>query len=154
MDIQKFLNAALRPREETIEVPELAQWFGEGQAAEWVVRGLTAAELGRANQAADRGLENVKAMVAALAGDGDKAGALRSAMGISDEDVPADVSRRIEMLAAGSVAPALGSENRDVAVRLAEAFPTVFFNLTNRILTLTGQGAEMGKPKRSGKSPE
>lgn len=154
MDLQKFLNAALRPREASIEVPELAQWFGDGEPAVWVVRSLTAAELGRANQAAERGLENVKAMVAALAGDGDKAGAIRSAMGISDEDVPADVSRRIEMLAAGSVSPVLGSENRDVAVRLAETFPTVFYNLTNHILTLTGQGAEMGKPRRSGSSPE
>ena len=154
MDLQKFLNAALRPREITIAVPELAEWFGEHEPAEWVVRGLTAAELGRANQAAEHGLENVRALVAAMAGEGDKASAIRSAMGLSDEDVPADVSRRIEMLAAGSVAPELGSMNRDVAVRLAETFPTVFYNLTNHILTLTGQGAELGKPKRSTPTPE
>ncbi len=154
MHIQEFLNAALRPREASIEVPELAQWFGADERAVWVVRGLTAAELGRANQAAERGLDNVRALVAAMAGDGDKAGAIRKAMGLSDEDVPADISRRIEMLAAGSVAPALGSDNRDVAVKLAEAYPTVFYNLTNHILTLTGQGAELGKPKRSGTTPE
>lgn len=154
MDIQKFLNAALRPREASIEVPELAQWFGADERPVWVVRGLTAAELGRANQAAERGLDNVRALVAAMAGDGDKAGAIRKAMGLSDEDVPADISRRIEMLAAGSVAPALGGDNRDVAVKLAETYPTVFYNLTNQILTLTGQGAEMGKPKRSGTTPE
>lgn len=154
MDIQKFLNAALRPREASIEVPDLAQWFGADERPVWVVRGLTAAELGRANQAAERGLDNVRALVAAMAGDGDKAGAIRKAMGLSDEDVPADISRRIEMLAAGSVAPALGSDNRDVAVKLAETYPTVFYNLTNQILTLTGQGAEMGKPKRSGTTPE
>lgn len=154
MDLQKFLNAALRPREASIEVPELAEWFGEGEPVAWVVRGLTAAELGRANQAAERGLENVRALVAAMAGEGDKASAIRSAMGLSDEDVPADVSRRIEMLTAGSVSPELGSMNRDVAVRLAEAFPTVFYNLTNNILTLTGQGAELGKPKRSTPTPE
>ena len=154
MDIQKFLNAALRPREASIEVPDLAQWFGADERPVWVVRGLTAAELGRANQAAERGLDNVRALVAAMAGDGDKAGAIRRAMGLSDEDVPADISRRIEMLAAGSVAPALGSDNRDVAVKLAETYPTVFYNLTNQILTLTGQGAEMGKPKRSGTTPE
>lgn len=154
MDIQKFLNAALRPREASIEVPDLAQWFGADERPVWVVRGLTAAELGRANQAAERGLDNVRALVAAMAGDGDKAGAIRKAMGLSDEDVPADISRRIEMLAAGSVAPALGSDNRDVAVKLAETYPTVFYNLTNQILTLTGLGAEMGKPKRSGTTPE
>ena len=154
MDIQKFLNAALSPREHTVEVPELAAWFAEGEKPEWVVRGLTAAEMVRASLAAEQGTDNVRAMVAALAGEGDKANAIRRAMGLSDEDVPADVSRRIEMLAAGSVAPTLGSENRDVAVRLAETFPTVFYNLTNHILRLTGQGAELGKPKRSGKTPE
>lgn len=156
MDIQKFLNAALCPRETSIEVPELAQWFGEDEPAVWVVRGLTAAEMGRAREAAEEGrMDNVRALVAAMAGsNGDKAGAIRKAMGLSDEDVPGDVSRRIEMLTAGSVSPALGSDRRDVAVKLAEAFPTVFYSLTNQILALTGQGAEVGKPKRSGKTPE
>jgi hypothetical protein len=54
------------------------------------------------------------------------------------------------MLTAGSVSPALGQQNRDGAVKLAETFPTVFYNLTNKILSLTGQGAEVGKRKRSG----
>jgi len=40
-----------------------------------------------------------------------------------------------------------------VAVKLAETFPTVFYQLTNAITNLTGQGAEVGKPKRSGKTP-
>ena len=75
------------------------------------------------------------------------------AMGLASEDVPGDISRRIEMLAAGSVAPQLGADNRDVAVKLAENFPTVFYQLSNAILSLTGQGAEPGKPKRSGKTP-
>lgn len=154
MDLQKFLNAALAPRQTDMPVPELQAWFGEGQSATWTVRGLTVAELARANQAAERGLDNVRAMVEAMAGDGDKAAAIRQAMGLSDEDVPADISRRIEMLAAGSVEPALGADNRDVAVKLGETFPTVFYQLTNEIISLTGQGAELGKPKRSGKTPE
>lgn len=152
MDLQKFLSAPLAPRQSTVDVPELAAWFGKEPAA-WTVRGLTAAELSRANQAADRGLDNARAMVAALAGDGDKASAIRQAMGLSNDDVPGDISRRIEMLAAGSVAPLLGGDNRDVAVKLAETFPTVFYQLTNAITNLTGQGAEVGKPKRSGKTP-
>lgn len=152
MDLQKFLSAPLAPRQATVDVPELAAWFGKEPAA-WTVRGLTAAELSRANQAADRGLDNARAMVAALAGDGDKAAAIRTAMGLSSDDVPGDISRRIEMLAAGSVAPLLGGDNRDVAVKLAETFPTVFYQLTNAITNLTGQGAEVGKPKRSGKTP-
>lgn len=146
MDIQKFLNASLKPRQASLEVPELAAWFAPDVPPTWVVRGLSAAELCRANQAAERGLDNVRAMVAALAGEGDKAAAIRQAMGLSHEDVPGDISRRIEMLAAGSVTPVLGDENRDVAVKLAELFPTVFYQLTNAITSLTGQGAEPGKP--------
>ena len=152
MDLQKFLSAALVPRQSTIEVPELAAWFGDKPAV-WTVRGLSAAELSRANQASDKGAENARAMVAALAGDGDKAAAIRQSLGLSNDDVPADVSRRIEMLTAGSVAPELGPNNRDVAVKLAEAYPTTFYQLTNAITNLTGQGAELGKPRRSGKTP-
>jgi hypothetical protein len=85
-----------------------------------------------------------------MAGDGDKAAQIRKAFGLGDDDVPQNISYRIELLAAGSVSPALGAENRDVAVKLAETFPTVFYDLTNKILNLTGQGAVLGKPKRSG----
>lgn len=161
MDIQKFLNASLKPRQAQVSVPALAAWFPPAPASGtvdgiapptappvpvWVVRGLTAAELCRANQAAESGLDNVRAMVAALAGDGDKAATIRAAMGLSSEDVPADISRRIEMLATGSVTPELGDNYRDVAVKLAETYPTVFYELTNAITNLTGQGAEPGKP--------
>lgn len=153
MDIQKFLNAALKPRETVVDVPELQAWFGKDTPAKWTVRGLTVAELARANQAADSGLENLRAAVQAIAGDGDKATAIRQTLGLSNEDVPGDVSRRIEMLTAGSVLPLLGADNRDVAVKLGETFPTVFYQLTNAIINLTGQGAELGKPQRSGMTP-
>lgn len=152
MDIAKFLNESLSARTVTIEVPELAAFFGKDEKPEWTVKGLTAAELGRANESADKGQENLKALVEAMAGSGDKAQAMRKAAGLSEEDVPSDVSRRIELLVAGSVSPKLGSENRDVAVKLAETFPTVFYNLTNKVLNLTGQGAEVGKRKPSGKA--
>ena len=150
MDLAKFLNESLSPRTVTIEVPELKAFFGKDKP-EWTVRGLSAAELGRAKEAAERGLINTMAMVEALAGTGDKAESIRKTMGISDKDVPADISRRIEILTAGSISPELGKDNRDVAVKLGEQFPTTFYNLTTHILSLTGQGAEVGKPKRSGK---
>ena len=151
MNLDKFLNASFVPRQATIEVPELSDYFGKDKP-EWTVRALTAAELGRANESADRGSENLKALITAMAGEGDKAEAIRKSMGLSNQDVPEDVSRRIEMLALASVSPALGSEQRDVAVKLAEAFPTTFYKLTNKILALTGQGADVGKQKRSGKA--
>jgi hypothetical protein len=153
MNLQRFLSAALAPRQLEVEVPELAGvLFDDGEKPVWTVRGLTAAELGRAKQASEEGLDTVKALVEAMAGDGDKAAQIRKAFGLGDDDVPQNISYRIELLAAGSVSPALGTENRDVAVKLAEAFPTVFYDLTNKVLTLTGQGAVLGKPKRSGKT--
>lgn len=150
MDLQRFLNESFSHREETVQVPELQEWFGE-EKAEWTVRSLTASELAVAKNASERG-DNIKALVEAMAGKGDKASALRKTLGIDDSEVPADISRRIELLSAGSVSPSLGQDNRDVAVKLAEHYPTIFYNLTTLILSLTGKGSEVGKPKPSGKA--
>lgn len=151
LDVQKFLSASVKAREADVPVPALSSFFEKGEKPIWRVRGLTAAELGRAREAKDRG-ETLKAMVRAMSGDGDKAESIREAMGLSEGEVPDDVSQRIEMLAAGSVSPEVGQENRDVVVRLAENWPVTFYELTNKIHELTGDGAELGKPKRSGKT--
>ena len=136
----------MQAREAKVKVspPDACEWFGK----EWVVRGLTAAELARAREAGERH-DAVKSLVQAMAGDGDKAKAIRDAMGLSDEQIPADISRRIEMLTYGSVEPKLGVDLREVSVKVAESYPTLFYELTNRILELTGSGAELGKRKRS-----
>lgn len=154
MNLQRFLSAALSPRELETAVPELVGTLfdAEGEPAVWTVRGLTAAELGRAKQASEEGLDTIKALVQAMAGDGDKAAQIRKAFGLGDDDVPQNISYRIELLAAGSVSPALGAQNRDVVVKLAEAFPITFYDLSNKVLNLTGEGAVLGKPKRSGKT--
>ena len=154
MDIEGFLKASLEPRKEEVPVPALKEWFPDGTEPVWIVRGLTGAELGRANEASDNNQANVKALVSALAGAGDKAEEIRKTMGISDDEVPQDVARRIEMLVAGSVEPEIGEEKRDVVVRLAESFPVVFYDLTNKVINLTGQGAELGKRKGSGPTPK
>ena len=148
--LQKFLQAAMQAREAQIKVspPDACKWFGKT----WTVRGLTAAELARAREAGERH-ESVKSLVQAMAGDGDKAKAIRDAMGLSDEQIPADISRRIEMLTYGSVEPKLGQDLREVAVKVAESYPTLFYELTNRILELTGSGSEPGKRQRSTRTP-
>lgn len=148
-DIQAFLNAKTTAREAEVSVPKLKSFFPKGKKAVWKVRGLTGPELGRVYEARNR-TDSYQALIKALAGDGDKAEKLRESMGLSDEDIPADIRRRIEMLAQASVEPELGDENRDVAVKLCHEFPIEFYNLTNKIDDLTGQGVELGKPKRSG----
>lgn len=151
MDLQGFMAAKLTPRQEEVSVPALASFFADGEAPVWVIRGLTGAELGRCREAVennDRLLTTVKAML----GDGDKAEAVKELVGLPSSQVPEDVARRITMLVAGSVSPELGEANRDVAVKLAQDFPVVFYDLTTRISSLTAMGAEAVKPSPSGKT--
>jgi hypothetical protein len=75
MDINAFLNASLNLREATIEVPQLADFFGD-EPAEWTIRGLTAAEMAKANEAGESG-SNIRAIVDTLA-KGEKAEAIKN----------------------------------------------------------------------------
>ena len=150
MDTAKFLAAKYQAREADVPVPALAEFFGD-EPAVWRVRALDASELCKAREARNSSA-NLQHLVDALAGDGSEKGAqIRKMMGLSD-DVPGDVSQRIEMLSIGSVNPAI-KDQRDVAVKLAEVHPVVFYQLTNKIHELTGMGLELGKPKRSGATP-
>lgn len=143
MDLQKFMQANFAHKQAGVKLPPAMSDFGK----EWTVRAMTASELARVSDA-DNKSEQLKALVSALSGKGDKAETLREVMGI-DSGVPPEVRKRIEMLTLASVDPLLGDENRDVAIKLADHFPNVFYELTNKILELTGQGSEMGKPKGS-----
>lgn len=145
-DINKFNNSPLRPRTATIEVPDLKDFFGEDEKPAWVVRGLTGSEIARAQERS--GQENiVKNVVEAIAAskDKDKMEALKKMIGIGD-DVPDEVIRRQYHLAAASVSPEI---DQQAAVRIFEFFPIVGYQLTNKILELTGEGAELGKREGS-----
>jgi hypothetical protein len=145
-DAQAFQSASLKHREQEVPVPALAHFFGDEKPV-WKVRGLTAAELGRAREAQDRSKTMAQALEAIASGS-PQAEQIRNALGLSD-DVPAEVARRIAILVAGSVAPECDHET---AVKLSESFPTVFYELTNVITNLTGEGSEMGKRGGSGKT--
>lgn len=148
LDISKLMNADLKLRESEVPVPELAAFFPDGEQPVWVVRQLTASEMNRA-QEAGKNEDKIRAVITAMSGDGDKADAIRGILGVGDEETPAEISRRIEMLVHGSVLPKITPEMRDAVVVMAEKFATQFYNLTTKIMSLTGQGAEVGKPKRS-----
>ena len=83
-----------------------------------------------------------------MAGGEDPGGSGR----LSRADDAAEVSRGLHPVGDDELGRRAFVDLRDVAVRLVENFPTVFWNLTNKILSLTGQGAELGKPKPSGKT--
>lgn len=153
MDLNKFMVANLAQREAKVDVPELKDFFETDESVTWTVRGMTAAELGRAKETASEGMSTLRSLISALSGsDSEKESAIREAAGISTDAVPQDVAQRIEFLVAASVDPAIPTEQRDIAVRLAEHYPTTFYTLTNKILELTGQGSEVGKRRASGKA--
>ena len=150
MDTSKFLNQKYTARTEDVPVPELAVFFGDDKAV-WTIRGLTAAELAKTKDAYDR-TETARAIIDAMAADGsEKAEGIKKMLGLMDSDVPQDVTRRIESLTIGTVTEDNYDQTREVAVKLSEVYPVTFYNLTNKIDALTGQGYEPGKSKASGK---
>lgn len=146
-DSKKFLKMKFTERTFPVPVPDLKEFFADGTEAVWVVRGLTGQEVGRSAEAADRN-KNIQAILAGLTSDTskEKSEALRNLLGVG-ANTPADIAKRIEQLVAGSVDPKCTS---DLAVRLCEVFPVEFYQLTNKIIELTGQGQVPGKQNPSG----
>lgn len=141
-DAAKFESALFVPRTAEVSVPALAAFFAEGEPAVWHVRGLNTNQLHQAMEAGKR-QGTIESIVSAITKSGDMAQAVRSALGLT-HGTPGEVAKRLEMLVMGSTAPEI---TLPVAVKLAEAFPVEFLELTNSITTLTGQGFDMGKPQ-------
>ncbi len=149
-DEKKFLKTKFTPRTEEVPVPDLQPFFKEGAEAVWKIRGLTGQELGRANEAAARN-KDIAAILEGLTGGGkEKAQAVKDMLGLGG-DTPQDVAKRIEFLVIGSVDPIC---SQSLAVKLCEAYPVEFFDLTNRITQLTGRGQLPGKQPPSGETQE
>lgn len=139
---EKFERSKFEARRAKVPVPALSDFFDERETPEWEVRGLSAVELHKAMEAGKR-QGSIEAIVKAIAANQDQAGAVRKALGLT-KDTPGEIAKRLEMLVMGSVAPAV---SLPVAVKLAEAFPIEFLQLTNEISDLTGRGADLVKPQ-------
>jgi len=138
---QAFMQAKLVARQRAISVPVLSDWF-EDEEPKWVVRGLTANELAKVNEA-ERRNKRESALIDALA-DANRQeiiSEMQRALGRGRDTMP-DLARRLELLTLGSVAPECSEE---LAVKMAEKFPVQFFELTNAVLELTGQGSDAEK---------
>lgn len=146
-DVKKFNKTKFVHRTEDIPVPDMKDFFPEGESPVWKVRGLTGQELGRANEAADRN-KNIAAILAGLTSGSGKeiADAVKDLVGVGG-NTPADIAKRLEHICMGSVDPVC---THDLAVRICEAFPVEFFQITNAIVRLTGQGQVPGKVPPSG----
>lgn len=150
-DVKAFRKAKFEDRTTRVPVPDLKDWFGEEDEAVFVVRGLTAEELARCNEAASRN-KNMAAILEALSSQNqrEKVDAMREMLGVS-ETVPNDLAKRLEQMAMGTVDPDLDHE---LAVKFAETYPVEFYQITNQIMELTGQGRQVAKKKSTSKTPE
>jgi hypothetical protein len=90
--------------------------------------------------------KNMGAIIKAIASNKDQINELKKAIGV-ENDTPGEIIKRLEQLVQCSIDPVI---TLDVAVKLAEARPIEFYQLTNEILRLTGLGMDVKKPKASG----
>jgi hypothetical protein len=148
-DAAKFSRLSLSPRTARVHLPALAGFFEKGEKPEFEVRGLEGVELSRCHDAVRTNRDIAELAGQILAGDSaDKVTAIREAMGIG-ERVPDEIAKRVEMLVIGSVEPKL---DREAALKLCKALPIEFYQLTNEITRLTGEGARLGESTGSGAS--
>lgn len=146
-DRNKFINTKFIPREEIVPVPDMKDFFPEGEEPVWKVRGLEGIEVARSNEAMERN-RNVATILDGLLSNNDKEkiSAVKQLIGV-DEKVPNDIAKRIELLILGSIDPKVDLE---FAKMICRVYPIEFYEITNKITLLTGRGHIPGKPEASG----
>ena len=148
-DVKKFLETKFEPRTKKHPVPQLKDWFAEGEKAVWILKSIGAAEFGRADESVGNEAMTDKILTALTAMNSeDVVTKIKELMGKSG-DKPKSIAKRIYHLMYGSVDPVCTLE---LAVRLCDNFPILFLELTNEILMLSGQGFEPGKSLPSGET--
>lgn len=148
-DSKRFLATQFIPREEDVPVPDLKEFFGDGDKPVWRIRGLDGYELGSVEEVKRRN-KQVESILEGILSAGSKkqAEAIKKLVGNS-QDATDDVAKRLEMLVLSSIDPVC---DLDLAIKLLKTFPIEFFDITNKVNILTGKGHVPGKPKPSGKT--
>jgi hypothetical protein len=145
-DLNKFEQATITQRTRELDVPLLQDFYEKKQKPIWVIHALTSEDVAMVNDAEERNAA-VGTLVTAMLGNNknSKADAIKSAMGIGEES-PADIVRRIEIILRGSTNLNV-EEHRDIVIKIAMYYPTVFMTISNEILSLSGEGGLVeGKP--------
>jgi hypothetical protein len=140
-DIERFISTPMQRKTEKVPCPDLAAFFGDGEEHFWEIQTLTAVELCRCNEAKERSA-NVGMLLEAAAQTTGQIEALRKAIGLT-KDTPGEIAKRMELLVYGSVSPKVSLEQ---AVVFAERYGADFYQITNRILILSGSGFDVVKP--------
>ena len=146
-DTNKFRQTEFIPREEKVKVLGLKEFFDDDEEPTFTIRGLTGYEVGFCNEARDRN-KNVNKLLTGLVSSSttEVIETVKKAIGVG-LSVTDDVARRIEMLKLASVDPVLDHE---LVKKLCEDHAVIFWDLTNKVLELTGLGAIPGKANASG----
>jgi len=140
MDLKKFDETTFKDRTEKVPVPNLKKFFEKDEKPIWEVKGLTAHELSIVNNAIEANKGKNELVAAMTEGTTpEKVDAIRKALSIIklSDDVPNDLVRRHMTIVLGSVNPECSEE---MAVKLGVNYPTVLFNLSQKIYALTGLG--------------
>lgn len=144
---EKFDRIQFKERIIEVPVPELSEFFDDKEKKIWIVRGLTGHELAKVNEAIQLN-KDVESILSGITSEtqSEKIEAIKESLGLTDS-TPGDLVRRIAALKNASINPTVSQE---VAVKLADCFPTTFYLLTNKIFELTGEGKTLGESKASG----
>jgi len=148
LDVNKFVNSKFDTTTEEIKLDCLKDFFGKDEKPVIKVKGLTGVELGFVNESIDRSkaVNDIVEKLMSTVGK-EKAEGVFEGVGLSDE-TPSDIVRRIEIMKKGVVEPEVGHE---FVLKFCDRFPVEFYEVTNKILELTGKGQSLVKPSPSGK---
>lgn len=158
-NLDAFRKAKFEERTEDVPLPGLTSGgFGgyEGQgdnatakAVVFRIRGLTSDELARADQEADNSKVLAKVAERLSGTESERVQALMDGLGLGN-GTPAALAKKLAHIQMAVVDPELKIQD---VVRLADAYPTDFLELSNRIYALTGKGkVAQVKRKPSGKT--
>lgn len=158
-DLAAFRKAKFQERAEDVPLSGLTAagfggYEGEGDDAKplpvvFRVRGLTAEELAKADQEADNSKLLLKVAERLSGSESEKAQALLEGLGLGDS-TPKALAKKLSHVQMAVVTPELKIQD---VVRIADAFPMDFLELSVHIYDLTGQGkVAQVKRKPSGKS--
>ncbi len=135
-----FMRAKFQPRLAEVPVPNLAAFFTDDTPQVWTVRNLTGDELAKSMESSVR-QKSIDTIIKALSSQSAQVDEIRASLGIGD-DVSVELVKRLEQLVMASVNPVV---DKLLAVKLAENYPVEFYQLTNKIVELTGLGADLKK---------
>ena len=153
MDFDKFKITDFERRTATVKMPALTAFADEGKdVCEIEVQALTGEEVARARERVKQNA-GLAEIIEKFAGGSlpDLVEAMKEKLGMT-ESVTADAVYRIAVLEFGIVGHPLP---QDQCVKLFNHAPEAFYDLTNKILELTGLGSvPAGEPSASGEIQE